>query len=388
MLSKQIELTGGLRGKDHLKVQMGEESKPEGKIFIEIKPHGEADLAPAAVPDAFALHGAEFFVLIVHQIGALDLFLPQRPGATVTRDEFPPTIKRIDGEGAVVGAQTAGDGLGCVGKLLKRGGAEQSGGIQLGVTGGESRAERTHQSGDGGSGHIAAQLLFKRAEHSIVQEGAALDHDVLAQVISGDGANDLVNGIFYDGNRETCRDILYTGPVLLRLLDTGVHKHGAAGTQIDRMLGQQAQLREISDVVAQSFGKGFNEGAAAGGTSLVEHDGVHRAAADLEALHVLTADIDDEVHIGVEVGGGVVVGYRFHQAQVAVEGVLDQVLAVAGHRRALDLNTVAAELVDLLKLLQDNGYGVAQIGMVIGIEHPAVGSNEHHFSGRGAGVNA
>ena len=33
----------------------------------------------------------------------------------------------------------------------------------------------------------------------------------------------------------------------------------------------------------------------------------------LEAFHILAADINDEIHVGVEMAGGAVVGHRLHQ---------------------------------------------------------------------------
>ena len=79
------------------------------------------------------------------------------------------------------------------------------------------------------------------------------------------------------------------------------------------MLGEEPQLREVGDLIAQSPGKGLDKGTTARGAGLVEHDGVHRAVSDFKAFHILAADVDDEVHIGGEVPGGVVVGHRLHQ---------------------------------------------------------------------------
>ena len=110
--------------------------------------------------------------------------------------------------------------------------------------------------------------------------------------------------------------------------------------------------------------------------------------ADLEALHVLAADVDDEVHLRLEVGGGPVMGHCFHQAQITGEGVFDQVLAVAGDRRPTDLDAVSAHGVDGPQLLQHDGHRVALVGVVIGVQQAAVLCNEGQLGGGGAGVNA
>ena len=153
-------------------------------------------------------------------------------------------------------------------------------------------------------------------------------------------------------------------------------------------LVNRPSLAKVRDVVAQGPGEGLNKAAAARGTSFVEHNGVHGAVADFEALHILAADVDDKVHVRVEVGGGVVVGYRLHQAQVAAEGVFDQILTVAGDGTAPDDDPVTAELVDVLQLLPDDGHRVAQIGVVVGVKQAAVGSDEGQLGGGGTGVNA
>ena len=213
----------------------------------------------------------------------------------------------------MVGAQVAGDGSGGMGEGRQRLLAEQGAPLQVEIPGGQSGAESAHQSGDGGARHVSAQLLLKSAQYGVVEEGAPLDHDVPAQVVGRGGPNDLVDGVFHDGDGETGRDILHAGPVLLGLLDRRVHKHGAAGAQIHRMGREEPQLGEIGDVVPQSLGEGLDKRAASGGAGLIEHDGVHGPIADLEALHVLAANVDDEVDVRIEMGGGVVVRHRLHQ---------------------------------------------------------------------------
>ena len=256
------------------------------------------------------------------------------------------------------------------------------------IPGVEGRAEGAHDARDGGPGDVATQLLLEGPEHRVVVEGAALHHDVLAQIVGVGGPDDLVDRVLDDGDGQSRGDVLHAGAVLLGLLDAGVHEYGAAGAQVDRVPGQQAQLGKVGDGVAQGLGKGLDEGAAAGGAGLVEHDGVHRAVADFEALHVLAADVDDEVHVGVEVAGGAVVGHRLHQPGVAGEGIFDEVLAVAGDGRALDGDAAAAQLVDLPELLQHDGHRVAQVGVVVGVEQAAVGGNQRDFGGGGTGVDA
>ena len=98
----------------------------------------------------------------------------------VARDKAPPAVEGVDSEGAVVGAQTAGGGLGGVGELLQVLGGEQGAPLQVQVPGGQSGPEGPHDAGNGGPGHLPPQLPLKGAEHRVIEEGPALDHDVLA----------------------------------------------------------------------------------------------------------------------------------------------------------------------------------------------------------------
>ena len=116
VLALEVELAGGLGGEHHLEVEAGKE--PEGQVFIHVQPEGDAHAATDAGAVPRALEGAELLVLVGHQIGVLHLCLAQGAGTAVARDEAPPAVKGVDGEGAVVGAQVAGGGLGGVGEGL------------------------------------------------------------------------------------------------------------------------------------------------------------------------------------------------------------------------------------------------------------------------------
>ena len=77
----------------------------------------------------------------------------------------------------------------------------------------------------------------------------------------------------------------------MRLLYLGVHEYGTTGTQVNRMLCEQGSLSKILHGVVQGLGKGLNKGAAAGGTCFVQLHAVYSLILDLDALHVLTADV-------------------------------------------------------------------------------------------------
>ena len=251
----------------------------------------------------------------------------------------------------------------------------------------QRRAVGAHEARDIGPDDLHAHLLLKGPQHRLVVEGAALDHDVPPQLLGGGGPDDLVDGVLHHGDGEAGGDVLDGGPVLLGLLDRGVHEHRAPAAQVYGPLGKEAQLGEFLHVIAQRLGEGLQKAAAAGGAGLVQENVADGPVLDLETLHVLAADVDDEVHIGQEVAGGGEVGHRLHHAVVGVEGVFRQILAVAGggDRRHVQRRML---VIQLLEHLPDQGHRIAQIGLVVGEEDPGVLVDDHHLHGGGAGVDA
>ena len=167
-LALEIELPAGLRGQDHLEIQVGEQGEPEGQVLVHVQAEGDAHGAPAAVSGAVALHGAELGVFIPHQVGLAAGLLPQGAGAPVARDEAAAPVEGIHREGAVVGTQAAGGRAGLVGKVGQSVRRKQAAVVQVHIPGGQCRAEGAHQPGDGGPGHVPAQLLLKGPQHRVV----------------------------------------------------------------------------------------------------------------------------------------------------------------------------------------------------------------------------
>ena len=151
-----------------------------------------------------------------------------------------------------------------------------------------------------------------------------------AQLLRRGGPDHLVDGVFHHGDGQSRGDVFHGGAVLLGLLHAGIHEHRTPAAQIHRPVGKQAQLREILHIVAQRLSEGLQKAAAAGRTGFVEENVADGAVFDLEALHVLTAYVDDEVHIRHKMLGGGKVGHGLHHAEIRVEGGLGQILAVAG----------------------------------------------------------
>ena len=105
------------------------------------------------------------------------------------------------------------------------------------------------------------------------------------------------------------------------------------------MLGKQAHFGKLGNVIAQCVGKGLQERTTAGRASLIQEDVVNGTIANLKALHILTADVDDEIHVGHEGFGGSKVSYRFYNAVFNGKGVFQQLFAVTGHCTGYNMNS-------------------------------------------------
>ena len=208
-----------------------------------------------------------------------------------------------------------------------------------------------------------------------------------AQLLRRGGPDDLVEGVLHHADGEAGGDVLDAGAVLLGLLDAGVHEDGAAAAKVHGTVREEAQFREILHLIAQGVGEGLQEAAAAGGAGLVQEDVADGPLADLEALHVLAADVDDEVHLGEEVAGGGEVGHRLHHAVVGVEGGFRQVLAVAGggdggHPHGGMLPAEGE------KGISQDGHGAPLVGLIVREEEVPGLVDDRQLHGGGAGVDA
>ena len=115
----------------------------------------------------------------------------------------------------------------------------------IAVAGDQRRAEGAHQAGDVGAHRLRSGDALEGAQHRLIIEGAALHHNVAAQLTGVGQLDDLEQGVLDDGVGKSGGDIGHRRTLLLGLLHVGVHEHGAAGAQIHRMLGEQRLIGEL-----------------------------------------------------------------------------------------------------------------------------------------------
>ena len=317
------------------------------------------------------------------------LLLADAPLTAVAADILAAAGKTVDGQTAVIGTALA---VGHPGGILQ--GVDlfngQHGGLfaLTALSGNKSRAESAHDACDVGTDGLAVGDPLKASEHRVVVESTALDHDVVAQLRGIGHLDDLVQSVLDDGIGQTGGDIRHSGPFLLSLLYLGIHKYGAAGTQVDGMLREQCFFCKILNAVVQGLGKVFNKGTAAGRTGLVQKNAVHGVIFDLDALHVLAADVQDAVHIRIKEGGGGVVGDGLHLALIQHKSRLDQRLAVSGGTGVGNMGGIWHLRIDFLDGADGGGQRIPLVVAVERVEQRSVFTHHRRFGGGGAGIDA
>ena len=389
-LTALVQLAVGEGADDDLKAEAAEQRVPERQQLVHIQAQRDAD-APAGAGrgcclavavQQLELVGVEVQVLVVGLAGH-GLVAP------VAGDKALAIGKNVDGQLAVVAAPLTLHGVDLLAEMLQlqlgqHGAAGVRACLGLAVQG---RAVSAHQARNVGTDDVDAHLLLKGAEHSLIVEGAALYHDVATQLLGAGRADDLVQRVLDDGDGQTGADIFNRGTVLLRLLDRRVHKHGAAAAKVNGLVGKQAQRGKLLDVVAQRLGERLQKAAAAGGAGFVQEDVADRTVLNFEALHVLTADVDDEIHVGQKVLGGGKVRDSLDKTAVTVERIFDELLAVAGGGHAGDLQARVIP-VETEQRLPDERDRVAEVRTVALEQNVRVVVDDDELDGGGAGVDA
>ena len=146
-------------------------------------------------------------------------------------------------------------------------------------------------------------------------------------------------------------------------------------------------MREILHAVVQGLRERLDEGTAAGGTCLVQLYAVYGAVFDLDALHILAADVENTVDFRIEECGSVIMGNRLYLTLVQHQCSFDERLAVTGRTGPGDLCGIRQFGVDLLDRADRCAERISVVVAVEGIEKSTVFADESSFGRRGTGIN-
>ena len=386
------QFMAGTPGDHDLEAQRGEQREPERIVLIHVEHARDADLAAGGLLVGEPAVGEAPLVLVVVQVRPVGTLLL---GVAAAFAAVAGHVARAVGECgdrqlAVVLAQLA---------HVTRAGHRQVveflaledrglGAVLIVHAGGERGAVRAHKPRDVRAGDLALGEQLECAQHGVVEERAALHDHRIAQFARVAQLDDLVQRVAHHRIAQARGDVLDRGAFLLRLLDRGVHEHGAARAQVHRMRGVQRGLRELLDGQAHRLREGLQERAAAGGAGLVDGDRVDDAVGDGQVLHVLAADVDDGGDAGADHFGAAVVRHRLDHALVQVQAGGDQALAVAGGAGACDPRTLGQFGLDALDDVDGRGQRAAVVRGVAGPDNLTVVVDQRGLDGGRSGIDA
>ena len=318
------------------------------------------------------------------------LFVAGTLFAAVAGDKAPAAAKVVDGELAVVGAAAAADVLlrhGEVRDILGR--KDGRGAVDAGAIAGEQgRTVGTHAAGDVGAHGVNAGKLLKRAQRGIGHKGTALDDHLAADLLGIAQLNDLEQGVLDDGVGQAGRDVAHRGAFLLRLLDARVHKDRAAAAQVDGGLGVDGCVGKRAHVHVHGHGEALDKATAARRAGLVEHDVLDHAVLHAQALHVLAANVQDELDTRQECLGATQVRNGLDLAGVGLEGLDEQRLTIARGGHVADGAAGGDVVVEIGHDDLGRAQDVTVVVAVPGVQQLAVLAHERGLHGGGAGVDA
>ena len=390
--ARLVGLFARLVGQLHAKAQARKERVPEGVVLVHVERAGDADGAARGLVGAQHLAVKQQIVFLFEEVRGLGLllFVAGALLAAVAGNEAPAAAKVVDGKLAVVRATAAANMLLRHGEVRDVLGREDGrGAVGTGAIAGEQcRTVGAHAAGNVGAHSMNAGKLLKRTQRGVGHKGAALDNHLAADLLGVAQLNDLEQGIFDDGIGQAGRDVAHRGAFLLRLLDARVHKDRTAAAQVDGGLGMNGSVGERAHVHVHRHGEALDKAAAARRAGLVEHDVLDDAVLDAQALHVLAADVQDELHAGQERLGAAQVRDGLDLAGVGLEGLDEQRLAVARGGHVADGAASGDVIVEIGHDDLGRAQDVAVVVAVPGVQQLAVLAHERGLHGGGAGIDA
>ena len=255
------------------------------------------------------------------------------------------------------------------------------------VAGEKSGAVGTHDTCNIRTDDVSAGEQLKSTERCIGHEGTTLNNAVLANLAEVAELDDLEQGVLDDGVRKTGSNVADGCAFLLRLLNAGVHEDGTARAQINRECCLGCGGCKLADVHLHGVGKGCNKGTAACRASLVQHDVLNDAVFDLQTLHVLAANIKNEINVWDKCLSATQVSNSLNLARVCAESLNQDALTITGGCDVTDDAVGRHLVVDGVHNLASGTQNVAVIIVVPGVKKLALLANNCSFHGSRTCVN-
>ena len=259
------------------------------------------------------------------------LLLADSALASVSADKLTSSAEFVDGEPTVIGAASAVCHGGCIFQGIDLFNREHGSFFAFFITlpGDQSSAKGAHDSCNIRTDCMTVGNFFEASENRVIIKGSALYHNVFSKLRGIGNLDYLIKSVFDNRIGKSGRNIRNLCAFLLGLLYLGVHKYRASCAEIYRMLCKKGCFCEVLHTVVQRFCKGFNKGTAPGRAGFIKLHTVYSLIFDLDALHILSADIKDAVYLRVKKGGGIIMGNCFHFSLVKEKGCFDQSFSVS-----------------------------------------------------------
>ena len=374
----------GGEGRKHNPVsQLGKEGIPEGVILKHIQHTRDTDCSLRCLlcRQGFIIEQSMAFIIIQVGRGVFNFFLAQTSFTAVACDEASAAAEQIDRQQAVVGAALTSCHIGMYFQCVHFIAADECGLIACGVfiSGNQPCAEGPHDACDIGTDCLSAADHFKAFQHRIIVEGTALYNHGFPHCLRVGNLDDLKQCIFDNGIRQTCGDIRNLCALLLCLLHAGIHKYRTSGAKINGIFCKQRSLCEIHNGIIQRFCEGFDEGATAGGACLIQQNAVDYIILNADTFHILSADVQNKVHIRLEELRRLIMCNGFNIAKVNHQGFLNQPFAIACHAGIANHNILRHHIIHFIQAFHDNIQRIALIACIEGIEQIAILGNQSHL---------
>ena len=117
------------------------------------------------------------------------------------------------------------------------------------------------------------------------------------------------------------------------------------------MFCKEGFLSEVLDREVQGMREGLDEGTTSGRAGFVQLYGIDGAILNTHEFHILTTDIHDGIHLGIEEGSSIVMCYRFNFTFFKLKCGLEESFTVTGGAGMYDLGIGRKLIIDLSKRL-------------------------------------
>ena len=157
---------------------------------------------------------------------------------------------------------------------------------------------------------------------------AALQNEARAQSREIRNAGHVEEYVLGKHCGQTGKNFFRAPALALEIHDVRLHEDGTAVAEDRHRLRRESQVGVLFDAQAKTFGCGLQEISVARGALGVEFEVFYSPVMEDDDFDVLTADIDDDVGIFVELQRRFGVRNSFHQCHVSVQNIFQDVLCV------------------------------------------------------------